>query len=342
MGMQENQDINVETTLSEVKIVESAESIENKLSVLVSLGFTNSEMNLETLKNHSFDLDRTINYLLEAGDTMIDESEILINNKLATLTSLGFADGELNAKMLKKNSYDLDRTVVDLLEQDMDAEMDAEMDVVMAGPQPIEEVDPSEREDCLICSDEYESEPANWKVLQCTHKLCTQCYKQIQITRTTMSGVTHTFTKCPFCMISSGVEIGTCPDGTMTISVVPTPCQGYEPYNSISIQYCINNDRYQLSRTAYLPNNDAGNEVLKLLQTAWDRRICFTIGTSATNGQEDVVVWNIHHKTAQNGGVESHGYPDDTYMNRCKMELNAYGIEWCTERFHRLQTITRL
>lgn len=35
---------------------------------------------------------------------------------------------------------------------------------------------------------------------------------------------------------------------------------------------------------------------------------------------------SIHHKTSQNGGVASHGYPDDQYISNCNKELNAAGI----------------
>lgn len=142
-----------------------------------------------------------------------------------------------------------------------------------------------------------------------------------------MGGVTHTFVKCPFCLGVSGVEIGTTPDGTMTTNIIPTPCEGYEGYKTICIDYKVMNPEYPLRRIAYLPDNKEGKEVLKLLKIAWDRRLCFAIGTSATTGQENVLVWNIHHKTAPNGGIYSYGFPDDTYLKRVKTELKAFGIE---------------
>ena len=53
-----------------------------------------------------------------------------------------------------------------------------------------------------------------------------------------------------------------------------------------------------ISRTAYLPDNDEGNEVLQMLRIAFDRKLTFTIGTSRTSGEEGVITWNdIHHKT---------------------------------------------
>ena len=57
-------------------------------------------------------------------------------------------------------------------------------------------------------------------------------------------------------------------------------------------------------RTAYLPNNCEGQEVLQLLKRAFDARLIFTVGTSITSGQNDVVTWNdIHHKTSTRGGL---------------------------------------
>lgn len=56
-------------------------------------------------------------------------------------------------------------------------------------------------------------------------------------------------------------------------------------------------------RTAYLPNNKEGREVLHLLEKAFKQKLIFTVGTSRTSGMEDVVTWNdIHHKTSTFGG----------------------------------------
>eukprot|EP01126_Amoeba_proteus_P039036 TRINITY_DN4098_c0_g2_i6.p1 TRINITY_DN4098_c0_g2~~TRINITY_DN4098_c0_g2_i6.p1 ORF type:complete len:119 (+),score=16.72 TRINITY_DN4098_c0_g2_i6:585-941(+) len=81
------------------------------------------------------------------------------------------------------------------------------------------------------------------------------------------------------------------------------------------------------SRTAYLPDDEKGNEVLRLLDIAWERKLTFTVGTSVTTGTSNSVVWNgIHHKTAMSGGTSNYGYPDDTYLDRVKAELNDLGI----------------
>ena len=58
------------------------------------------------------------------------------------------------------------------------------------------------------------------------------------------------------------------------------------------------------SRTAYLPDNREGREVLQLLRRAFDARLVFTVGTSNTTGLSNQVIWNdIHHKTNRFGGA---------------------------------------
>ena len=58
-------------------------------------------------------------------------------------------------------------------------------------------------------------------------------------------------------------------------------------------------------RTAYLPDNHEGREVLQLLRRAFDARLVFTVGTSVTTGRQNQVTWNdIHHKTNMSGGPQ--------------------------------------
>ena len=64
--------------------------------------------------------------------------------------------------------------------------------------------------------------------------------------------------------------------------------------------------RYEgTQRTAYLPDNREGNEVLQLLRRAFDARLTFTVGTSVTTGRHNQITWNdIHHKTSMSGGPQ--------------------------------------
>lgn len=195
---------------------------------------------------------------------------------------------------------------------------------------------PLSKEECPICCEEFDydaSNPTNpinsgsWAVLSCSHKVCNVCHAQIVKVRDTMSGVSHTSTKCPFCGGNSGTEIGTCPTGIMRVVESPGSCSGYEGYSTWAVNYSVASGGYSLSRTAYIPNTTEGRRILGLLKTAWDRRLVFTIGTSNTTGVENTLVWNIHHKTAVSGGVTSHGYPDSGYLERVGWELKAFGIE---------------
>ena len=107
----------------------------------------------------------------------------------------------------------------------------------------------------------------------------------------------------------------------------------YENYGTIEISYhvpsgTINGRHYHgTSRIAYLPDNQEGRKVLKLLEKAFNRKLTFTVGTSITTGVTDCVVWNgIHHKTNIMGGAIGYGYPDPTYFSRVRQELAAKGV----------------
>jgi len=139
-----------------------------------------------------------------------------------------------------------------------------------------------------------------------------------------------------------GIRTGTQPNGTMKIVRQPRgtyPLSGYEKEGTIIIYYEFPNGTQQINhpnpgspyqgtgRTAFLPDNEEGNEILKLFQIAFDRKLLFRIGTSITTGQENTVVWNgIHMKTNPSGGSANFGYPDDTYFDRVKQELKDFGI----------------
>jgi deltex-like protein len=112
---------------------------------------------------------------------------------------------------------------------------------------------------------------------------------------------------------------------------------GYKDCEAIEINYSFNDGVQGANhpnpgapyrgthRTAYLPANKEGREVLRLLKRAFDAKLVFTIGRSNTTGQENVVIWNdVHHKTSTTG---QYGYPDPTYLKRVTEELAAKGIQ---------------
>eukprot|EP01120_Amphizonella_sp_Union-15-10_P015374 TRINITY_DN7902_c0_g1_i1.p1 TRINITY_DN7902_c0_g1~~TRINITY_DN7902_c0_g1_i1.p1 ORF type:complete len:455 (+),score=81.41 TRINITY_DN7902_c0_g1_i1:86-1450(+) len=151
------------------------------------------------------------------------------------------------------------------------------------------------------------------------------------------------FLICPNCTKIYGTRVGTQPPGTMTVKRHPPgamPLTGYESIGTIQIQYHFPSgkqgphhptpgaDYYGTSRTAYLPDNKEGNEVLKLLSIAWERKLVFRVGTSVTTGKPNCVIWNgVHHKTATSGSVSAFGYPDPTYFERVKAELADLGVK---------------
>ena len=67
--------------------------------------------------------------------------------------------------------------------------------------------------------------------------------------------------------------------------------------------------------------------MLDLLKVAFERRLIFTVGSSATTGKEDVVTWNeIHHKTEPGISRTGYGYPDPNYLDNCLAELARQGV----------------
>ncbi|CAL8343242.1 unnamed protein product [Lota lota] len=147
--------------------------------------------------------------------------------------------------------------------------------------------------------------------------------------------------QCPTCKAIYGEKTGTQPPGKMEYHLIPHCLPGYLDTKTIRIVYDIPagiqtpehpNPGKKFSargfpRHCYLPDNDKGRKVLKLLIVAWDRRLIFTIGTSSTTGEGDTVVWNeIHHKTEFGTNLTGHGYPDPKYLDNVLTELAAQGV----------------
>ncbi|XP_073697149.1 uncharacterized protein [Garra rufa] len=190
-------------------------------------------------------------------------------------------------------------------------------------------VDQAKEETCPICLEPLKA--SNCKALsKCKHTFCEDCLKRAFQLKPA----------CPICGEIYGELTGTQPKGgTMTITRDHSSLPGYERHGTIVITYYIPSG-YQgdehpnpgmqfhgASRIAYLPDTQEGNKVLKLLDRAFKQRLTFTIGSSSTTGQNNVVTWNdIHHKTSRSGGPTHYGYPDPDYLNRVQDELKAKGI----------------
>ncbi|KAK1801380.1 hypothetical protein P4O66_023062 [Electrophorus voltai] len=147
--------------------------------------------------------------------------------------------------------------------------------------------------------------------------------------------------QCPTCKAIYGEKTGTQPPGKMEYHIIPHSLPGYPESKTIRIVYDIPAGMQTVEhpnpgkkftargfpRHCYLPDNEKGRKVLKLLIMAWDRRLIFTIGTSSTTGESDTVVWNeIHHKTEFGSNLTGHGYPDPNYLDNVLTELSAQGV----------------
>ncbi|XP_034726394.1 E3 ubiquitin-protein ligase DTX3L [Etheostoma cragini] len=182
-------------------------------------------------------------------------------------------------------------------------------------------------EKCPICMETFTEK----KQLKCKHEFCEDCLAQSE----KALGPT-----CPLCRDVFGMMKGDQPDGAMTWQSFHSPLPGFSDCGTITIQYEIFSGKQTknhpnpghfysgIRRTAYLPDNKEGREVLGLLKKAFDQKLIFTVGTSRTSGMENQVTWNdIHHKTSITGGPLCFGYPDPSYLSRVKEELKAKGIE---------------
>ncbi|XP_059394129.1 E3 ubiquitin-protein ligase DTX3L-like isoform X2 [Carassius carassius] len=184
-----------------------------------------------------------------------------------------------------------------------------------------------EEETCPICMDSFTDN----EKLKCGHEFCREC---IRMSVESLGPI------CPVCKEVFGKMEGNQPDGTMKVMKNRLSLPGYPDCGTIEIHYDIpsgiqmkkhpNPGQYfhGARRHAYLPDNREGQEVLSLLQRAFDQKLIFTVGTSTTSGLKNAVTWNdIHHKTNTHGGPLNYGYPDPDYLKRVKDELKAKGIE---------------
>uniref|UniRef100_H2ZZD2 E3 ubiquitin-protein ligase n=1 Tax=Latimeria chalumnae TaxID=7897 RepID=H2ZZD2_LATCH len=147
--------------------------------------------------------------------------------------------------------------------------------------------------------------------------------------------------QCPTCKTIYGVKTGTQPPGKMEYHIIPHSLPGHPDCKTIRLIYNIppgiqgpehpnpgkSFTARGFPRHCYLPDNEKGRKVLKLLLVAWDRRLIFTIGTSSTTGESDTVIWNeVHHKTEFGSNLTGHGFPDPNYLDNVLVELAAQGI----------------
>jgi deltex-like protein len=200
-----------------------------------------------------------------------------------------------------------------------------------------------EGQTCVICCEDFdikkkfkiEQNKGDMPVeLPCEHSFCLDCL---------LPCFTQNFLKCPVCSKIYGTYMGTQPNGTMQVEWAgpgDTPLSGFNKKTGTIIidfefpdgiqkaEHANPGQRYSGTfRTAYLPDNDEGREMLYLFKVAFQRKLMFRIGTSVTTGEQNTVIFNgIHLKTSPDGGSSNFGYPDDGYFARVKDELAKFGI----------------
>ncbi|XP_063144809.1 E3 ubiquitin-protein ligase DTX3L [Candoia aspera] len=182
-------------------------------------------------------------------------------------------------------------------------------------------------EECSICLDKIHQKTV---LSNCKHAFCANCIGEAMKRKPV----------CPVCNLVYGKVKGNQPPGRMEVIKIRSSLPGFPDSGTISITYSIPEGiqtahhphpgkRYPgTCRTAYLPDNKEGREILKLLRRAFEQALIFTVGQSRTTGMTDVITWNdIHHKTSIFGGQRNFGYPDPHYLKRVREELKAKGIE---------------
>ncbi|NXB17226.1 DTX3L ligase, partial [Rhagologus leucostigma] len=185
----------------------------------------------------------------------------------------------------------------------------------------------NEEDICVICRDRIKNKETLEK---CKHAFCKSCLDLAMAHKKA----------CPVCNTVCGVLRGDQPEGTMSATPLQFSLPGYPNCGTIRIDYYMEGGIQTSShpnpgrhyrpthRTAYLPDNKEGQEVLQLLRRAFNQKLIFTVGQSRTTGEQSVITWNdIHHKTAIEGGPTHFGYPDPSYLQRVRSELKAKGIE---------------
>ncbi|XP_055604063.1 protein deltex [Uranotaenia lowii] len=194
---------------------------------------------------------------------------------------------------------------------------------------------------CPMCMEELRHNGHNPTVSlsRCQHLMHLNCLNELilgqQHQHRKKDSQKSLYIECPICMSVYGEKIGDQPPGTMSWIVIPRSLPGHEGQNTIQITYNIASGiqaqehphpgraffAVGFPRTCFLPDGLLGRKILRYLKIAFDRRLLFSIGRSATTGREDVVLWNgVEHKTQYSM------YPDPQYLQRCLQQLVHLGV----------------
>lgn len=206
-------------------------------------------------------------------------------------------------------------------------------------------IDPTDPEEmCPICHLQLEqaspcdeSDSSVVCLTLCHHKLHLACLKSL--IENQPGG--PNYIECRQCQTVSGEKCGEMPStGTMSYKILPKGLPGYEDFHSIQITYNFQNGiqgqhhpmpgqpyfAIGFPRNSFLPDTEKGRLALRLLESAFDRRLTFKVGKDLITGQSDVITWNqvLEHKTEF--GITENGYPDPEYLNRLLSQLASLGV----------------
>ncbi|XP_066539897.1 E3 ubiquitin-protein ligase DTX3L1 [Hoplias malabaricus] len=132
---------------------------------------------------------------------------------------------------------------------------------------------------------------------------------------------------------------GNQPDGGyMSMALLRRNVEGYPDHDTIQINFIFEDGiqtekhpnpgqaYYGLKTSAYLPQNSEGRKVYKLLEKAFQYKLLFTVATTS-GGEERVTFTDIPLKLSEDGGPESLGYPDPSYLKTVLKVLKSKGIK---------------
>ncbi|KAL8604678.1 hypothetical protein ACOMHN_013458 [Nucella lapillus] len=203
-----------------------------------------------------------------------------------------------------------------------------------------------ECEDCCICYDSL-SGPSSYgegKAGQCDViqlNKCSHMFHRLCLLAMYDSSHKGDSLQCPTCKMIYGELVGNCPPGEMSYDILSRPLPGHSHCGTIRVTYYISpgiqgpehpspGRRFTargFPRSGFLPDDNRGRRILKLLMVTFRRKLMFTIGMSATTGESDTVTWNeIHHKTEFGSNLSGHGYPDPNYLDNVTAELALKGV----------------
>ncbi|KFQ66343.1 E3 ubiquitin-protein ligase DTX3L, partial [Phaethon lepturus] len=230
---------------------------------------------LSGLPNHLHAAEKHIMNLLNIEDSIQTKNRTPLSSDLSCQEATGASEKKYNGRQ-KKN--------------------------LSAEGQSKAKTEEDDKDVCPICMERIN----NKEILRkCNHAFCKSCIDQAMTYKQ----------MCPVCNTVYGVMKGDQPEGTMTTRMVSSSLPGYPNCHTIEITYSMHNGIQTsnhpnpgkpycaTSRTAYLPDNKEGREILQLLRRAFSQKLIFTVGQSRTTGAQGVITWNdIHHKTSMTGG----------------------------------------